>query len=106
MGRINFNRDTQDVTAPVYQTDEQGNLINVPTVLPPMEQVVNLTVGKWYAIVTAVNEWGESVPSNQVQTPAGKPNKPGTFKRLLAWLRLYKFQEAWEFVLESRAMSA
>lgn len=91
---------TQDVTAPVYQTDDQGNLINVPTVLPPMEQVVNLTIGKWYAIVTATNEWGESLPSNQVQTPAGKPNKPGIFKRLLAWLGILKTHEAWEFVVE------
>ena len=57
-------------------------------------------MGKWYAIVTAANEWGESLPSNQVQTPAGKPNKPGAFKRMLAWLGFYKTLEAWEFIVE------
>ena len=35
--------------------------------------VTNLTPGVYRFYVTATNMWGESIPSNTVQTPPGRP---------------------------------
>lgn len=64
----------------VYQATGSGGFTKIQNVLGTVTtaSILNVSPGLYRFYVTASNQWGESTPSNTVQTPGTVPTPPGS----------------------------